>query len=651
MNIKIISAIILVAIIAAPLPARKFSFKRQVVKKVEFAGNKYFSDGRLRSHILTKPNHWYNLFKKRRLSRSNLLYDKKQLERFYGQNGLLFARVEPEADYYTGDSSKAVVVFNIAEGKRVIVDEMRVSGGLTDLNRSIGGFARKIKPGKPVNHGAVLATLYKIRDLYADHGYPLASINYHYEFLNDSTRAIVHFAIAESSFVYNGDIEIVQEGEARTSESIFRRELLIKTSEPYNRKKMIESEQYLYSTGLIKFVNLKRTGEPHYNDNNSDTVVTDLKLIVTPRKSNFVNFRIGLNQEDYTPVLKTSVSWGNRNLWGTGRKLILSLSNSLQLGKRDTTTAKTISNLFKEVELHSVKNSIELNYIEPWFLGYRMPLSVTTIYEPQNENPILLKYYDRVSAEVALSRVLDVYTNLRFSTQVEFVDFHGVSDEDQEYYRLEGDNSIRRRFSIYGYRDTRDNIFVPQKGSYSYAQLDYVGHYLGGDFSYVKGEFSWSRYRILFGENMLASRFRIGMLEELGEKGKSSSDDRFTLGGAKTIRGFAENYLGPKWDESDGIDPESDLYGKPKGGRLQLLTNLELRRALFWRFGGTVFVDIGNIFFRFKDFRPNKIEATTGLGLQFFTPVGPVRLDYAFLVQKQLDLGEYALHFTLLYAF
>ncbi|HHI02187.1 MAG TPA: hypothetical protein ENL22_01535, partial [candidate division Zixibacteria bacterium] len=556
MNSKIILIIIMVITFLSPVDAKQFSFRRQVIKKVELNGNKTFSDGKLKNQLLTKSNNWLNIFRKRRLSRTNLNIDEKQLKRFYGQNGFLFARVEAEVDYYAKDSSKVVVVFNIEEGSRVQVASHRISGGLPELNNDISRLARKIEAGKPANHDAILATAFRIRDYYTDNGYPFVSVRPKYEFSVDSSETMINFAIAESCYVYNGDINIIQEGETKTSEHIFRRELLIKTGEPYSRKMNIESQQRLYSTGLLKFVSLKRSGDlVHYS---SDSAVTDLRLIITARKSNFINFRLGISEdEDFNSVFQPSISWGNRNLWGTGRKLTMSIRNSFQLAKKDEEEERaiTISDLFSDLEFEPVKHAIEVNYTEPWFLGYRMPLFLAAVYEPNNKNPIINKFYDRLSGEASLAREIDRYTSLIFSTRIEFMDIHGANKEE------EGGNSIRRRLSVNGQRDTRDNIFVPQKGSYSYASLDYVGHYLGGDFNYIKSEFYWSRYRFLFGENILASRFRIGALEELGDKGNSSSDDRFFLGGAKTIRGFAENNLGPKWT----YDEAPTLDGFPKG--------------------------------------------------------------------------------------
>jgi len=632
--------------------ARKFSYRRQIVKKVVIDGNTHFTDGQLKNQLLNKPNHWYNILSKRRLSRLNVETDQGQLKRYYNQRGYLFADVEASADYYKDDSSKAIVSFNISEGKISFVNSVKISGGLDTLNARLQKLLARIPLSQPINHDAVVATGFRLRDYYADNGYPLATVKSVYGYIGDSTWVNILYQIAESSYVYNGKIEIVQEGKQQTKEQVIRREVLIKSAEPYNRAKSIESQQRLYSTGLFKYVDLKRVGELQYSRN--DTALADIELRTIGRKPNFVNFNIGVGQQEYfnamLSVFQASVSMGSRNLWGLGRKLTFEAKTSLQLAKKnEMVRVLKFKDLFSDLRFKPVKNSISAGYTEPWFFGLRMPLSLNVIYEPHTKNPIINKYYDKLSGEISLVKDIDKYTSIKFSQLIEFVSIQGVKAQEAAILRLEGNNSMRRRFAVYGQRDTRDNAFIPQKGSYSYTSLDYVGHLLGGDFNFIKGEFYWSRYRLLGEANIVATRLRIGVLEELGANGRSSTEDRFTLGGAKTVRGFAENSIGPKWTAADSVGV--DLEGKPKGGNVMLLGNLEIRRPLFWRIGGTAFVDAGNIFNRIADFRINKIVSSTGIGLQFFTPVGPINFEYAFVLQKQLDLAEGSYHLTILYAF
>jgi outer membrane translocation and assembly module TamA len=82
-----------------------------------------------------------------------------------------------------------------------------------------------------------------------------------------------------------------------------------------------------------------------------------------------------------------------------------------------------------------------------------------------------------------------------------------------------------------------------------------------------------------------------------------------------------------------------------------ILGNVEYRRALFWKFGYTVFWDAGNIWENIRQVRLNTFETTAGLGIQFFTPVGPLRIDYGrqLPIKESPDTGRF--HLSILYAF
>jgi outer membrane protein insertion porin family len=64
-----------------------------------------------------------------------------------------------------------------------------------------------------------------------------------------------------------------------------------------------------------------------------------------------------------------------------------------------------------------------------------------------------------------------------------------------------------------------------------------------------------------------------------------------------------------------------------------------------------VFVDVGNIYEDFKYFKWKTLLVSGGLGIQYISPVGPVRLDYG----RRLVRGDYPsggrFHFSILYAF
>jgi outer membrane protein insertion porin family len=622
-----------------------FSSDRPVVKAVQLQGVKSFPQSDVAGVLYTKPNRWFNFLKKRRLSKSNIAYDLRTIKRYYNKRGYLFASVTDSLAL--ADEDHAIVTFLVDEGKQTFLSGAGIDGGLEHINSEFNGTLDKFKVGEPVNDIQTLSSGFTLRDIYHDNGYPYARVRGRYDFSSDTSTAFVWYVVAESVMTYFGETTLEEERETRRK--VIMRELVNKPGDLYRRKDVVESERRLYSTGLFRYLSLQRDDSTfHMNSDTSGAVGFMLRL--DERKAYFGNASIGVGREEYFDMaIRASAHIGNRNLMGTGRGISISFEPRWQILDPEGSLPRLgFSSLGKKLRLKIIKSPIELIFVEPWLFNLRMPATATLIYEPRTVNPILLKRYDRWAGEAALSYELDRFTIARLTGTIEYVNFRDIPQDQQEAYRAEGDNQIRRKVSLYGKRDTRDNILVPQHGSYSFVGFDYVGGVLGGDFSYVKTQFSWSRYQVLIGKNILASRIWLGWLDDLGRKGRSSVEDRFLLGGATTIRGYAENSLGPVFVPADN---PGEKLGRPKGGRYMMLGNIEVRRPLFWRFGGTAFVDAGNTYYNFDDITPLSVAFTSGLGIQFITGIGPIRFDYGVRLKRDFDLGAGSYHLSILYAF
>lgn len=626
---------------------RRRSYRREVVRRVVIDGVKTFRKSDIQKILFTKPNHWYNFLKKRRLSRTNVQYDVTSIERFYRKRGFLTVDVSYSIDF--DEKDRAIVTFTVDEGKRTILSGVHIIGGIDEINRKFDKTLSQFKVGDPVNAGLVLSARFTLRDLYYDNSHPYASVSSGYDFNFDGTSVYVRYEVAESLYTVYGKTSMAKSG--MTDNKVITREITCRPGGPYRSSDIVESERRLLSTGLFKYLNLRK------NDSTAvvkdDTCTVGLRLNYEERKPFFLNGAAGVGrEEDFDMVFRLSVQWGNRNLWGTGRRMFLNFQPSFQLlDSRGPLKNLNLTDLGRKLRFNDIRKTIELNYVEPWPLGFRVPAALKLTYEPNTLNIRIRDFsyrYDRVAGEVILLYELDKFTTARLSGATEYINIKNVPQDQQEAFRAEGDNQIRRTFSVYGERDTRDNIFVPQRGSYSFASIDYVGQLLGGDFNFFKAQISWSRYQILTAENVMATRIWLGWLDDMGKKGRSSAEDRFMLGGATTIRGYAENSLGPVFVAADN---PGDKLGKPKGGRYMMLGNVELRRSLFWRFGGSAFVDAGNTYSEIGQITPLSIAFTAGLGMQFFTPVGPIRFDYGVRLKKDFDLGAGNYHLAILYAF
>ena len=114
------------------------------------------------------------------------------------------------------------------------------------------------------------------------------------------------------------------------------------------------------------------------------------------------------------------------------------------------------------------------------------------------------------------------------------------------------------------------------------------------------------------------------------------------------MRGFSLDRL--------GNDQTISGSGFPTGGNAEVILNAELRVALYGPLGVTGFVDAGNVFPRASDLNISDIRPAVGVGLRYLSPVGPLRLDLGFNIDRreltpgQLERGS-VLHFSLGQAF
>ena len=106
---------------------------------------------------------------------------------------------------------------------------------------------------------------------------------------------------------------------------------------------------------------------------------------------------------------------------------------------------------------------------------------------------------------------------------------------------------------------------------------------------------------------------------------------RFFTGGDNSVRGYAYQSLGP-----------TNAQGEVVGGKHLLVGSIELEGAIGQNWGAAVFYDTGNAF---DDFDSLNLAQSAGVGVRYYTPVGPVRLDLA----RQLGVSDpsYRFHFTI----
>jgi outer membrane protein assembly factor BamA/autotransporter translocation and assembly factor TamB len=171
------------------------------------------------------------------------------------------------------------------------------------------------------------------------------------------------------------------------------------------------------------------------------------------------------------------------------------------------------------------------------------------------------------------------------------------------------------RFTSSATWDTRDDASDSTRGTFISTSLEHGTSKLGSDLLFLRSltqayHFTpWKRV-------VLASAARYGIVEPLGGQVLVPSL-RFFAGGARTVRGVAEDRLG-------GVD----FLGNPIGGRGVLTLNQEMRFPVYRWLRGVVFVDMGNVFPETGSFRLQDLVGSTGFGARLATPFAIFRVDY-----------------------
>jgi outer membrane protein assembly factor BamA len=282
-----------------------------------------------------------------------------------------------------------------------------------------------------------------------------------------------------------------------------------------------------------------------------------------------------------------------------------------------------------------------LNLREPWLFGRRLDSSATVFWEEQDRTSF---DYNRKGSFVQTGRTLDSRTSLilRYvyqDTRVFNVEVP-IEELDRQYrtYAVSGPSAS----VIF---DTRDDPLEPRRGIFLSADLQLSLQALGG-VSYLKGFFQATSVRRLRSDLVFVLSARLGLAGSFGgEPPLLPQPERCFAGGDYGPRGFPVDGLGPKLVGTDG-----QRY--PTGGNAVALGGAELRYNFSRAFQLASFLDNGNVFLEARNLTLSRLRWSAGLGLRYRTPIGPVRLDWGYVLDPEPgDDGRSHFNFSIGYAF
>jgi outer membrane protein insertion porin family len=226
--------------------------------------------------------------------------------------------------------------------------------------------------------------------------------------------------------------------------------------------------------------------------------------------------------------------------------------------------------------------------------------------------------YKVLGGDLRLGKKLTKRIRLDATYKLENVTVYDVKEDASPSIKEQEGKKTTSGLSFTLSMDTRDDFYVPTRGARHSLFLQNAGGILGGDNYFVKGLLETSWFFPLPLNMVLNLRGKFGIIKPYGGK-ETPIYEKFFVGGLQTVRGFEYGMAGPV-----------DLFGDPLGADKMVVFNTEVTFPLSREIGlrGAIFWDIGKGFNRWSDLTPLRTGA--GAGIRWFSPMGPIHLDFGF---------------------
>jgi outer membrane protein insertion porin family len=565
--------------------------KKIRIKTIRFEGNSAYSEKQLKGQMKTSEEGFLSwLTSSGELNREDLNQDVTKLAAFYQNHGYIQAKVgEPQVDF---KSDGIEVRIKIDEGPQFKVGKVDIQGELV-LGRDQLQEKLKIRNETFFNREVLQSDVLALTDLYADEGYAYAEIVPRLD--RDAAQRLVNitFDIKKGNLVYFEEIIIT--GNTKTRDKVIRRQLKVYENELYSGKDLKRSVRNLHRLDYFQDIKVDTV-----KGSADDKMV--LKLDVTEKPTGQFSFGGGYSSVENAFVM---AQISQRNLFGRGQ--ILQLKG--QLG--------------------SVSNRYTLSFTEPWL--FDIPLSGGfDIYKWNYDYDQYEK--DSWGGGLRTSYPVFDFTRVFAFYNYEVADVTDIDDDAPDSIKeLDGTNVTSSVTGKIQY-DSRDKVFNPTEGQDHSISVEYAG--LGGDVGFTKtiGEVGW--YVPLVWQTVGFIHARGGYVEE-NSSGFLPDYEKFRIGGINSMRGFEWEDLAPREVNSKGSL-------EPVGGEKFVQFNLEVIFPLVKEAGvmGVVFFDTGDVYSKDEDIEVGELRESAGGGIRWYSPIGPLRLEYGYILDPEKDRGE-----------
>ena len=564
------------------------------IRGINIVGAQAFKEKDLLDEFnLTTPGWltWYT--KSDRYSREKLAADLEALRSHYQNRGYLDFNVESTQVAITPDRKDIYITVNVAEGEKYTVSGVEISGQMLVPREELEKLVQ-LKPGDLFSRDKLAATTKAISERLGNDGYAFANANAVPQVDKEKNTVSFNIVIDPGRRVYVRRINVV--GNDKTRDEVVRREMRQLEGAYYDASKIQLSRRRIDRTQYFADVNV----ETQPIDGAADQV--DVSYVVKEKPTGALLIGAGFSSVEKF-VLSASIS--QTNAFGSGKFV----SAAVSTGK--------------------VNRTYSLSYLDPYFTvdGVSQGFDVYTRKTDASNLSVGPYSTDSIGGGVRFGYPISEQVSVNAGLNFEKVKLETFTNSPQTY--IDFVNSFGNRYQygtlVGGWaRDSRDSAIRTTAGSLSRV----TGEVAGGDLQFYRLGFQQSTSFPLTRDYTLHLKGDLGYANGLGSKPLPFFKNYYA-GGADSVRGYDAFSLGPVDANNNALGGNRKVTGSvefqfPMPGAAK---DPSLRLAAF--------VDGGQVYAKGQKIELKDLRYSTGLGLAWQSPFGPLRLSFATPLNKK----------------
>ncbi len=590
------------------------------VKEVRFIGNAHLTDDELLSVMQTRPGGYLAFLSSAGTYKEEALQrDVQALQATYLDNGYVTVKVGRPAVALSPDKRLIYVTISIEEGERYRIGKVKFGGQLLDQEPKLHKLLRT-REGDWFNRSEVGQDLFAIGDVYKDLGHAYANVTPLTD-TNAATRILdLTFEVQPGPVTSFERIEVV--GNDKTRDKVIRRELRIYEGERFSGTGLKVSKQRVTALGFFETVEITTK-----RGSADDKIVASVEVKERPTGT----FQIGAGFSSYENFILTG-QISQQNFFGWGQTLSL------------------------QVQWSSIRQLGQIQFVEPYLLDTRwtfafdlyMTEGIYTTFTRRSVGGSMTWGYELNGLQDvwAFARNLeDMRLFLTYTNERVDVTSSGLSTTVRSQFNSGTTSSARLSLQW----DKRDNRIFPSRGFYFTVSGEAAPPLLAPRSLFGKEVNLFTRYALdaRFYRPVLAgvvarAKLTLGFIRDWDANHPVPISELYYVGGINSVRGYRYLSIAPTEKVLSGTSPESGTTAIAVGGDKQAILNLELEFPLFQSVGirGVVFADFGNSFAagKWRDPAvPWSLYKSVGLGFRWFSPIGPLRFEWGFPLNRRTD--------------